>query len=93
MSALKAGFSVASASLVDREMGVAAALYDETAAEQLTTGLFDGVDPTLRQRLQTQARVAFESELCRAVAPQRRWTKDQQDKLRGFIDIVEALQP
>ena len=36
------------------EMIVAAALHDETAAEQLTTGLFDGIEPKYRQETRTR---------------------------------------
>ena len=44
LSALKAGLLWGAGGVIPRRMATAAALYDDTAAEQLTTGLFDGVD-------------------------------------------------
>ena len=73
-------------------MIVAAVLYDETAQYQLTHGLFDGVALDDRVGIQHAALVAFDESLNQTDS-ECRWTSAQQHKLRGFIDLVEALNP
>ena len=73
-------------------MIVAAALYDETAAYQLTHGLFDG----LRAPHRTSGRTVAHKLLLNALHPDYRpcrWTEQQQLRIRGFINTVEALEP
>ena len=78
-------------------MAAAAALYDETAEQQLTTGLFDGMKPsnletTRRVDARRQAAQVFRDELNPEFS-ECRWTPQQQTRLRSFIDTIDALQP
>ena len=75
-----------------RELVVAAALYDDTAAIQLTTGLFVGVSPSDRETVHSTVLGAFASQLP-GEATQCQWTEQQQDQIQGFIDVVEGLEP
>ena len=77
----------------DLEMVVAAALYDKTAQRQLTHGLFDGVAPDDRAGMQRAALAAFTGELNPPSGRWSRWTDVQQQQLREFVAIVEALEP
>ena len=78
---------------VNKEMIVAAALHDDTAATQLTTELFAcAADDRQRSNLKTNA----ENVLNEALNPdhgQNRWTEEQQTRIRGFLKVVEALNP
>ena len=74
------------------EMMVAAVLYDECAAEQLTTGLFNGAELDDRADMRTNVLSVFAEGLNPPVGVCR-WTVEQQTRLRRFIDIVEALKP
>ena len=77
-----------------KDMVVAAVLYDDTAARQLTHGLFDGVpDPANRQRARQNMLYAFTEALNPPDGRGCRWTVEQQARIRGFIETVEALQP
>ena len=73
-------------------MVTAAALYDETAQQQVTSKLFTGANQQQRSQLRTVVTDMFSQQLnpddgaCR-------WTPDQQNRLRGFIDTVKALNP
>ena len=81
------------------EMFAAAALYDKTAEHQLTTGLFDTWNHNsdsrsvtdVDDRIVAKQRVVerFEETLKEPC----RWTDEQQERLRGFVTIVEALNP
>ena len=76
-----------------REVIVAAMLHDETAAEQLTTGLFDSVDSGLyRSELKAKVLTVLNDALNPSPG-ECLWTAEQQDRLRGFIETVEALEP
>ena len=102
MSPLKKG-GVAGFRSPDRyEMTAAAALYDETAAQQLTTDLFVGVHPDKRCHARDSALGIFRYALDPSHGSwmptvdhptECRWTEQQQDQLRGFIKIVEGLEP
>ena len=87
---------------------VTAALHDETAAYQLTHGLFDGAaDVQQRRELKTNALVALNnvlnppdddqwthSQKARTrMFRERKWTAAELDRIRSFIDTIEALQP
>ena len=87
MSPLKEGL----VSTASSEMFAAAVLYDETAAYQLTHGLFDGWNHDVDNRAVAQSRVQerFSEEL----NPPCRWTDTQQQRLREFVHTVEALEP
>ena len=74
------------------EIVSAAALYDETAERQLTTCLFDGVETGDRADMQQTVADMFTEALNPGVG-ECRWTKQQQTRIRGFIDTVEALEP
>ena len=78
--------------MASAEMTVAAALHDETAVEQLTTGLFDGVHPNYRRNLQTNLLSVFDQQL-RPYTGESRWTIEQQTRIRGFVDLVGGLKP
>ena len=70
----------------------AAALHDDTAQQQLTTGLFDGIaDATQRRRLKRNIVTVLEPALNRSEGED--WTVEQQTRLRSFVVIVEALNP
>ena len=73
-------------------MIVAAVLYDETAEQQLTTGLFDGAEPDDRASMRTNVLNVF-AEALNPGFGECRWTEQQQDQIRGFIELVEALEP
>ena len=73
------------------DMVCAAALYDETAEKQLTTGLFDGVEPENRGFLQTNLFRVFNQQL--NLDPDKcRWTVEQQDRIAGFINVIDGLE-
>ena len=74
------------------DMTVAAALYDETAQYQLTHGLFDGVTSWYHSEIHDRTRRLFGDVLI-PTDGESRWTPEQQERIRGFIDIVEALKP
>ena len=77
-----------------KDMVTAAVLYDDTAARQLTHGLFDGVpDPDDRQQFRTSVLEAFNEALNPPDGRECRWTVEQQTKLAGFVETVEASQP
>ena len=90
LSPLKVGIVEKIGGLWVREMVVAAALYDDTAAEQLTTGLFDGVNPQHRRSLRTNTLAAFTIELNPKGEPCR-WSEQQQNRIRGFVDVIDGL--
>ena len=76
----------------DHGMITAAVLHDETAQQQLTHGLFEGVDPTDRRQVRRAAVDMFSGQL----NPTDRvccWTPTQQTRLQRFIETVEALKP
>ena len=79
------------------EMVTAAALYDNVAEEQLTTGLFDGVEKTDREEVQRNVLEVFKEhanpDKYQGPPPNCRWSSEQQTRIRGFIDTVEALVP
>ena len=75
----------------EREL-IAAALYDDTASQQLTTGLFVGVGNDSQRLLKGTALEVLNHAL-NPPGEECRWTDEQQDKLRGFIKLVEALKP
>ena len=72
------------------DLFAAAALYDETAEYQLTHGLFVGA--ANKHRLRDRALVALKEAL-NPPAGECRWTVEQQHRLRGFVAVVEGLQP
>ena len=72
-----------------KELIVAAALYDETAAEQLTTGLFDGV-PTYEHRQMLKRRTELLEDALNPSEGACRWTAEQQHRIRGFVDVIEG---
>ena len=75
----------------------AAVLYDETAETQLTTGLFEGVEPEEQAQMRTNVLSVFTEELIGPVFEiddgQCRWDTEQQARIRGFINTVEGLMP
>ena len=75
-----------------KDMIAAAALHDETAAQQLTTGLFVGVEPIQRAAVHRSVGWVF-AEALQPRGHRCRWTDEQQHKLAEFVDIVEALEP
>ena len=76
-----------------QHMIVAAALYDDTAERQLTTGLFDGeVDERERRRLRNLALDVFDYALNPAFK-ECRWTSNQQSQIRGLRLVVGGLKP
>ena len=80
-------------SKVAGELITAAALYDQQAACQLTHGLFDGCSDVEQRR---ELKVNGLEVLGHALNPtdgDSRWDEEQQDRLCGFIDIIEALNP
>ena len=78
--------------VADNNLAVAAALYDETAAEQLTTNLFVGATTRGRHSLHEQTLAAF-TEALNPPSFEFRWTDEQMARIAGFIKTVEALQP
>ena len=74
-----------------QEMVVAAALYDETAEQQLTTGLFDGVDDWNRPDLRDDTLEVFADVLDPPDGAPCRWTANQRTRIRSFVDVVEGL--
>ena len=73
-----------------KEMVAAAVLYDETAAAQLTTGLFTGFDESKHRTLQVNT-----LDLLAAAADphsgQSRWNNKQRSELHGFMRVVDGL--
>ena len=78
---------------LDGDVIVAAALYDETAAQQVTTVLLAGVGHDNRADTQENVLYIFLQALHPADGDECRWTPEQQDRIRGFINMVEALKP
>ena len=75
------------------EMVAAAVLYDDTAERQLTHGLFDGVpDPEVRHWLRLNALKTF-NEALNPPGGECRWTSEQQTRISGFVETVDALEP
>ena len=72
-----------------KDMIVAAVLYDETAEQQLTTGLFDVTSVQHRRIIRERMLGLFDD----ALTPLCQWTPEQQERLRGFIEVVETLEP
>ena len=89
MSPLEQGLISGRRSQEAMSMVVTAALYDETAQHQLTTGLFDVVAPSRRAAVQKRVLQQFRSEL-EPWHGECRWTSEQQERLRGFTDTVKA---
>ena len=95
------GMSPLKTALIDRwnfddtanEMVAAAALYDKTAETQLTTGLFDGAAPDNRAGMQQAISRTFAKALNPPDSGECRWTVEQQTRIHGFINTVEALEP
>ena len=78
--------------LARSEMVTAAALYDNKAAQQLTTDLFAGVTVDKRETIRTATRDSFAEQLNPRTGDSR-WTVTQQEQIRGFIETVDALTP
>ena len=93
LSPLKVGIIGSIGSIWVREMVAAAALYDKTAEQQLTTGMFVGFRPRERAPMRTLTLEAFNAALNPTDDGDCRWTDEQQNKLREFIKVVEALKP
>ena len=91
MSPLKAGLVKSKDRYTIKDMVTAAALYDETAAAQLTTDLTAGVDTDSVDTLRTNILKAFTEALNPGIG-KCRWNEQQQHKLRGFIKILETDQ-
>ena len=81
-------------SLSVRQIVAGAVLYDETAQQQLTHGLFAGAERFCWRRvaLRTQTLAAF-NEALQPYHGDCRWSDEQQARIRGFIDVIEALEP
>ena len=92
MSPLKQGINSLRWSSLKSELVTAAALYDNIAEQQLTTGLFDGIDSDHRKYVRKNVRSAFVSQLP-PEATQCRWTEDQQFRIRLFIKTVDSQKP
>ena len=92
MSPLKEWLCRCDSSLTRMNVVVAAVLYDETAEYQLTHGLFDAV-PYRDECLRTHALKTFAEALSPFPDGKCRWSPEQQDKIRGFMDVIEALDP
>ena len=84
-----------------QRMLVAAVLHDDTAASMLTTDLFEGLQPSHQSAAQLTARqstarrevlAAFNVAL-NAGTGHKHWTVEQQTRIRGLIDVVEASNP
>ena len=69
-----------------KDMTVDAALHNTTVAQQLTHGLFDGIDPTRCGYLRMRVRNIF-----RHGSKTGRYTDEQLQRIQEFIDIVDAL--
>ena len=78
----KMDFGAETAMIVD------AAVYDKTAETQLTTNLFNGVPPRKQGPLRNQM-----MQICFAQLNRTSWTLEQRDRIRGFVDTLEALKP
>ena len=94
MSPLKAGVIDLPNVPGQQAMVAAAALYDGTAQKQITSGLFDGVDrPRHRAILRTKMVNVFAGQLNPSGGHiARYWTPEQQDRIRGFIEVIEGLE-
>ena len=77
----------------NKEMICAAALYDETAEAQLTTGLFDGAGGHERREGLKRNALGVLNHALNPTSSELGWTPEQQDQIRGFITAVEALNP
>ena len=73
------------------DLFVAAMLHDECAEYQLTTGLFAAAEDSKRARFCRTRLLSILKEALNPPSGVCYWTPEQQTKLRGFIDIVEAL--
>ena len=90
LSPLKEAFGRFGSPLMS-DMVTAAALYDETAEQQLTTGLYDGVEPANRDLLKKNLLDVFNQQL--NLDPfTTRWTIEQQDRISRFINIITGLE-
>ena len=89
-------YGVAHGTILDaqRVMVAAAVLHDKQAEHQLTTGLFDNwhESPTERAKLQEQV-LGYLNDAFNDLVFSPRWSPEQHNKLRGFVETVEALQP
>ena len=90
-SVLKAAMGFRRDVTTEDEMICAAALYDETAQYQLTTGLLDGVDTYRHETTRLRALNVFRYGL-NPEDGDSRWTAEQQNRIRGFIETVEGLE-
>ena len=102
LSPLKAGLGVGGFSQWSRHMIVAAALYNETAERQLTSDLFVGVgfgervSPFQRVEERNDALIKTRDVFLNALTPETGeccWTAEQQQRIRGFVDVIENLEP
>ena len=95
-SPLKQAVYTSSRSVDRNDLIVAAALYDTTAAQQITTELFIGVQDwdslVHRRKAQKNARDIFNNALNPADG-ECRWTPTQQHRIRGFVDMIDCLEP
>ena len=68
-----------------------AALYDEQAEQQLTTGLFDGFDEKYRFRLRNNALDVF-NHVLNDPPGQQHLSVDQTKRIRSFVETIETLK-
>ena len=95
LSPLKAGATGSVTTYVTRHLIAAAVLYDETAAEQLTSDLFVGVEQRNRAAARDRALSVFANAYLNSNREPFRhdWNDEQQRRIRGFIETVEGLEP
>ena len=93
LSPVKAAVNRGATHGVHQNIAVAAALYDDTAREQLTTGLFAGAASADRAGAQVNAAAMFTAALHPEDGSPSRWTEEQQNRISGFIDVTEGLEP
>ena len=89
LSPLKQGLINDNVVYTAKDMVAAGALYDETVAAHLTTDLTTGVEGAFVDSLRTNVHAAFTEALNPGIG-ECRWTEEQQDKLRGFIEVLET---
>ena len=70
------------------DMIVAAALYDETAEQQLTTGLYDGLNAEQRVDARTNTLRILTEALNPTDQIECRWTPEQQQRLQSFYSLI-----
>ena len=84
----------------DWDMIATAVLYDDVAARQLTTDLFVGVETSEQPRVRSRTLKLLDYALNpqnyhgprKWSAPdERRWSPTEQQRIRGFVETVEAL--